>query len=220
MEEFMVIPSALWLGVLAFNWLNSFSKKDWRSLNWPSWFMISDRAPWIFADAGFPHLNQSACRMFWCYLCIPRNDREVHESRLHSAHVPPRHLQKAFDSVEFPVLLDHLFSIGINGKTWRLIRNWYKGGTCSVQVDGAISSPFSIERGIRQGSVLSPTLFNIVMDPLLKSLESSGLGLCINGLYGGAYLHANDVRTLSASISSLRAQINLVLNFANRNTLS
>ena len=76
-------------------------------------------------------------------------------------------LQKAFDSVEFPVLLDRLFSVGINGKTWRLIRNWYDGGTCCVQVDGAVSRPFSIERGVRQGSVLSPTLFNIIMDPLL-----------------------------------------------------
>ena len=82
----------------------------------------------------------------------------------------------------------------------------------SMQVDGAVSKPFSIERGVRQGSVLSPTLFNIIMDPLLKSLESSGLGLCVNGLYGGAYLHADDVRTLSASVSSLQAQINLVLS--------
>ena len=128
-------------------------------------------------------------------------------------------LQKAFDSVEFPVLLDCLFSIGINGKTWRLIRNWYEGGTCSVQVDGAVSKPFSIERGVPQGSVLSPTLFNIIMDPLLKLLESSGLGLCVNGLYGGAYLHADDVRTLSASVSSLQAQINLVLSFARENFL-
>ena len=57
------------------------------------------------------------------------------------------------------------------------------------------------------------------MDPLLKSLESSGLGLCVNGLYGGAYLHADDVRTLSASVSSLQAQINLVLSFARENFL-
>ncbi len=112
-----------------------------------------------------------------------------------------------------------LFSIGINGKTWRLIRNWYVGGTSSIRVDGATSAPFSIERGVRQGSVLSPTLFNIVMDPLLQSLESSGLGLCVNGLYSSAYLHADDIRAQSASFSSLQAQINLVLKFAKSNFL-
>ena len=34
-------------------------------------------------------------------------------------------LQKAFDSIEFPVLLHHLHSVGVNGKLWRIIRNWY-----------------------------------------------------------------------------------------------
>ena len=76
--------------------------------------------------------------------------------------------------------------------------------------------PFSIGRGVRQGLVLSPTL---VMDPLLKSLESSGLGLCVNGLYSGAYLHADDIRTLCASVSSLQAQIDHVVNFAKHNFL-
>ena len=102
-------------------------------------------------------------------------------------------LQKAFDSVEFPELLDHMFSIGVNGKTWRLIRNWYAGGTCFVHVDGASSTSFHIDRGVHQGSILSPTLFSIVMDPLLKILESSGLGLSVNNLYSGAYLHADDI---------------------------
>lgn len=174
------------------------------------------------AEAGFPHINQTAFRkhvgcadgIFASQEIIARYMNEGS-----TVHMCLLDLQKAFDSVEFPVLLDRLFAIGINGKTWRLVRNWYEGGTCSVLVDGAISMPFTIERGVRQGSVLSPTLFNIVMDPLLELLESSGLGLCVNGLYGGAYLHADDVRTLSASVSSLQAQINIVLNFAKGNFL-
>ena len=122
-------------------------------------------------------------------------------------------LQKGFNSVEFPVLLDRLFSIGINGKTWRLIRNWYTGGMCFVHLDGASSTSFPIERGVRQGFILLPILFNIVMDPLLKTLESSGLGLCVNNLYSGACLHADDIRTLGTSVSSLQALISQVLDF-------
>ena len=82
-------------------------------------------------------------------------------------------LQKAFDSVEFPVLLDHLFSIGINGKTWRIIKNWYEGGSCCVKLEDRLSNDFLIQKGVWQGSVLSPTLFLLVMDPLLKKLESA-----------------------------------------------
>ena len=40
-----------------------------------------------------------------------------------------------------------------------------------------MSKPYPVQRGIKQGSVLSPALFLLVMDPLLKMLEQSGLGL-------------------------------------------
>ena len=89
-------------------------------------------------------------------------------------------LLKAFDSVEFAVLLCHLFDTGVNGKTWRLIRNWYQNGKCFVQIDGRRSPAFPVERGVRQGSILSPILFNIVMDPLLKSMEAANIGLSVN----------------------------------------
>ena len=44
-------------------------------------------------------------------------------------------LQKAFDSVEYPVLLKRLFEAGVNGKTWRLLRNWYEGARCQVRLN-------------------------------------------------------------------------------------
>ena len=34
-------------------------------------------------------------------------------------------LARSFDTVEFCVLLVHLFDAGINGKCWRLIKHWY-----------------------------------------------------------------------------------------------
>ena len=57
------------------------------------------------------------------------------------------------------------------------------------------------------------------MDPLLKILESSGLGLSVNNLYSGAYLHADDIRTLANSVSSLQAHISEVLNFTSNSFL-
>ena len=51
------------------------------------------------------------------------------------------------------------------------------------------------------------------------TLESSGLGLCVNSLYSGAYLHADDIRTLATSVSSLQAQISQVLDFTSNSFL-
>ncbi len=56
-----------------------------------------------------------------------------------------------------------------------------------VRLGSTLSIPFPVERGIRQGSVLSPTIFNLVIDPLLSDLESRDVGLRINGLFLGAF---------------------------------
>ena len=117
------------------------------------------------------------------------------------------------------MLLDELFSVGVNGKTWRLLRSWYKGAVCHVKIDGCLSKQFVVERGVKQGSILSPTLFLIVMNPLLKQLESSKLGLSTNDYYAGGFVHADDIRTLSSSVESVRAQVEIVKKFANKRHL-
>ena len=45
-------------------------------------------------------------------------------------------LQKAFDSVEYSVLSERLIEVGINGKLWRLLKNWYEEVSCYVKIDG------------------------------------------------------------------------------------
>lgn len=49
-----------------------------------------------------------------------------------------------------------------------------------VRVDGKSSEMFVVDRGVRQDSDLSPSLFPLVMGPLSRQLEDSGLGLSIN----------------------------------------
>ena len=96
----------------------------------------------------------------------------------------------------------------------------YEGGTCQVKVgEGMLSEPYPVQRGVKQGPVLSPALFLLVMDPLLKVLEQSGLGLSVSNFYAGGYLHADDIRTLASSTDSLEAQVSMVKDFAARNFL-
>ena len=117
-------------------------------------------------------------------------------------------------------MLQRLYEVGVNGKCWRLMKSWYEGATCQVKVDdGMLSEPYSIQRGVKQGSVLSPPLFLLVMDPFLRVLEQSGLGLSVNNLYTGGFLHADDIRTLATSTGSVEAQETMVKDFAAHNFL-
>ena len=129
-------------------------------------------------------------------------------------------LQKAFDSIQYPVLLKRLYEAGVNGKAWRIIRSWYTSPNSMVRVNGVLSSPFTLERGVLQGSVLSPVLFLLIMDPLLKSLQSNGLGLSVGDTYAGGFIHADDIRTISSSWTTLQEQINTVCTFAANNGLT
>ena len=76
-----------------------------------------------------------------------------------------------------------------------------------------LSKPFNISRGNRQGSVLSPTLFNLVLDSLLSALKERNLGLSINGLYLGAFAHADDIRTKDTNFEDVREQVSTVDTF-------
>ena len=147
--------------------------------------LILGRLNTVLLEAGVPNLNQTAYRRRVGCTDATQETIAKHVREGSTVHMCLYDLQKAFDSVEFPVLLDHLFSIGVNGRTWRIIKSWYEGGHCRVKVDDKLSNAFPVQRGVRQGSVLSPTLFLLVMDPLLKKLESASLGLKINNLYMG-----------------------------------
>ena len=51
----------------------------------------------------------------------------------------------------------------------------YKGCKTAVSVDGELSSSFSVEVGIHQGSALSPLLSIIVMDVLTEDVRDVSL---------------------------------------------
>ena len=75
----------------------------------------------------------------------------------------------------------------------------------SSQLDGMLSHSFLVERKVKQGSVLSPALFLLVMNPLLRQLQASGLGLTVNSFYASGILHADDIRTLATSDESKKS---------------
>ena len=83
-----------------------------------------------------------------------------------------------------------------------------------------MSPQFHIQRGVRQGSVLSPELFLLVMDPILLELQSRSSGLNINGLFLGALSHADEMHTLPTNLSDCRAQISSVNSFATHRGLT
>ena len=67
----------------------------------------------------------------------------------------------------------------------------YEAYRSAVLLDG--SSVFSVEQGVVQGCSLSPTLFSLFINDLLRDVEEAGLGVQLsNGKSIGAMLFADD----------------------------
>ena len=173
-------------------------------------------------EQGFPDQLQTAYQKGVSCIDAIFATQEILSNHLQEGGTPYLCLfdmEKAFDSVEFPTLLQHLFNRGINGKFWRLIKNWYKNAQSRIRINNQLSEPFTVQRGVKQGSVLSPTLFLFVMDDLLKQLREEKHGLSVCRTYIGAAVHADDLRTTAASKEVLRLQAKEIARFTDDNHL-
>jgi len=54
--------------------------------------------------------------------------------------------------------------------------NWYSKLTSAVKWNTCISRWFIVSRGVRQGDVLSPALFNVFANLFIDELKACGLG--------------------------------------------
>ena len=70
------------------------------------------------------------------------------------------------------MLMDELYSVQVNGKMWRLLRDWCDGGSSCIKVEGRLSWCYPVERVVKQGSVLFPVLL-IGSRPSLRELQAS-----------------------------------------------
>ena len=71
----------------------------------------------------------------------------------------------------------HNHSLGVKGRMWRVIKRMYEASRSAVLLDGEKSASFSVEQGVPQGRSLSPILFSVFINDLLKEVEKAELGI-------------------------------------------
>jgi hypothetical protein len=79
-------------------------------------------------------------------------------------------ISKAFDRAWRECLFYLLWKNGIQGKCWKLLRSLYSNVSIKVLFGDFESDRFDQEFGLKQGCVLSPTLFSVLMNDLVSML--------------------------------------------------
>ena len=96
------------------------------------------------------------------------------------AHLCFVDLTKAYDSVDQVALIAILKNYKVPHHLTDIIQEMYTNTWCQVRTAEGTSEEFQVEGGVRQGCVLSPLLFNCVMDRVLrKTLETTPGGWSI-----------------------------------------
>ena len=77
-------------------------------------------------------------------------------------------LTKAYDALDRSRCLGILEGYGVGPGARRLLSNYWRRLTMAAWAGGCYGTAFSGERGVTQGDPLSPTLFNVVVDAVVR----------------------------------------------------
>jgi len=127
--------------------------------------------------------------------------------------------QKAFDSVWRRGLWQVMRHLGYDRKIVRLLENLYKSTRSSVRVGsaGELSNWFETLVGVLQGCVLSPLLFNIMLEVVMAlGEESVNLGATISGTKCNNLRFADDISLMTENESDLQTQVDLLQESSKR----
>lgn len=80
--------------------------------------------------------------------------------------------EKAFDRVDWIFLNATLEHIGLRSSMQKWVNALYSTSSAKVKVNKVLSDTFQICNGMRQGCPLSPLIFILTLEPLLKTVRA------------------------------------------------
>ena len=99
-------------------------------------------------------------------------------------------ISKAFDRVNVFSLITKLISCKLPKFIIEIIMIWYNKNVICVKWNNVFSNFVSLSHGVRQGGVLSPYFWSLVVDDMLYELNNSGFGCKYKGFPIAALMYA------------------------------
>ena len=116
---------------------------------------------------------------------------------------------KAYDRVNHWTLFKKLLKRSVSIIVVRMLMFWYSKQEVCIRWGTEMSSYFNISNGVRQGGILSPSLFAIYMDDLSSLLNTSRIGCHISDVCINHVFYADDLCLMAPCAIALQELINI-----------
>lgn len=116
---------------------------------------------------------------------------------------------KAFDCVDHERMWNTLRDMGFPEHLIHLLHNLYDNQEAVVRTEFGDTENFGIGKGVRQGCILSPSLFNLYAERVMREagVEESEAGIMIGGRKLNNLRYADDTTLLATKIPDLQSLI-------------
>ena len=126
-------------------------------------------------------------------------------------------LEKAFDWLNRDLLLLKLLKYRIDGRMFNAIKSLLQGTESCILLNKSLQTNwFDILCGVRQGDTLSPTLFSLFINDLVKELKENGPTLNINNFKLNCLLYADDMVIIGDSPNNLQQLLDKLHTWCNK----
>lgn len=111
---------------------------------------------------------------------------------------------KAFDSVIHQHLFKNMQKMGFPKHLVHLIAALYQDQKATIRWNGEHCKHFEIKKGVRQGCILSPHLFNIYTEQIMRNADIEDMGVSVGGRNITNLRYADDTALMADNITSMK----------------
>ena len=129
---------------------------------------------------------------------------------------------KAFPTVWLDGLWKKLWDAGVRGKCFRVLHGLYQGAQRVVSHDNVVSDAFTCDLGLHEGDPISPTLYLLFINDLLKEIWDKHPGVQIVDCSTGAVsdvvaaMQADDLVVITESLAETQAVAQTIYNYSEK----